>query len=56
MPCFVPDELINDVMIALICERFHKLPSDLANENPREIQRMWAVLGEIDRIRKMQAK
>jgi len=55
LPCEVPDDLLNEIEVALICEKFHKLPSEILRENPREMRRVWSVLNEIDRIRNMKS-
>jgi len=46
----IPDELISDVFIAKVCDRFHKLPSEVLKENPYDIERVMSVLAAIDEI------
>lgn len=40
-----------DVIVALLCERLHKLPSEVLRENAYNAIRLWNLLNEIDRIR-----
>lgn len=48
LPSTPPD----DLTLALVCERFHKLPSEVLAEDYGGLMRVWALIGEIDRLRK----
>lgn len=46
----IPDELVDDVVVARACARFHKLPSEVLKENPHDVDRVMQILDEIDNI------
>lgn len=49
-------DLIAEFEVAQICERLHKLPSEVLAEDAYLMRRTWALLGERDRIEAMRAK
>lgn len=41
--------LQHEIVLAQICERYHKLPSEVRREDYGELMRVWAIQGRIDR-------
>jgi len=47
----VPVEVPFDVTVALMCDRFKRLPSELAAEDAAGMLRVWNILAAIDEAR-----
>lgn len=43
-------EYPDDLVFAQMCDRFHKLPSELLNEDYANLMRVWSLLIENERI------
>lgn len=48
----IPSTPPQDLVVALICEKLHKLPSEVMAEDYGHMMRTWALIGEMERIRK----
>lgn len=49
-------DLLLDLEVARVCDRLHKLPSEVLAEDAYLLRRTMALIGELDRIKATRAK